>query len=365
MNKKSMFLKRLVVVSIVAFLGSSYYLKTPPFSFVQNKSRTISTVYGSVNVTEPVLLEILDSKAMERLKNINQYGIMAFIRPDEKYTRYEHSLAVFYLLRKFGASLEEQTAGLIHDISHTAFSHVADFIHDSHLNKYSYQDTIFRWYLTKTGILNILKKHNLERVADFGSGVEYKMLKDDLPNLCADRLEYNLFGGLVEGWITPEEIRTIVSHIVYKDGQWIFTNKDSAKRFAKISIDLSVQNWSSAENGFVSTVMASILKRGFVIQVITQDDFHFSTDQVVWDTLRACKDKEIIRLFNKLDNYKNSYTIGTPDKYDLYFKGKFRGIDPLVSIDGKIDRLTAIDPSFVQYLKAQHVACKDQYIVYI
>lgn len=360
MNKKNASI--LLVFSLIT--GGTYFYYTS-VKTTQQQTKTVQTVYGSVKVSEPVLLELLEHKAFHRLKHINQYGIMAFVKPEQKYTRYEHSLGVFYLLRTFGADLEEQVAGLLHDVSHTAFSHVADFIHDSVLDKYSYQDAIFKWYLSETGLLAVLKKHGLERVADFGNGVEYKMLKDDLPNLCADRLEYNLYGGYVEGWLTAQDMRDIVKHVECRDGQWIFTNADDAKKFAKISIDLSIQNWTSAENAFISTVMASILKQAFKRNIVSKDDFHFSTDQEVMNKLRASKDQDIKIWFAKIDTYTQSYEPGTPQKHDLHFKGKFRGIDPLVSVQNKLIRLSDLNCDFACYLKDQRAACKEHYIAYL
>ena len=43
-------------------------------------------------------------------------------------TRFEHSLGVHVLLGRLAADLKQQVAGLLHDISHTAFSHAVDFL---------------------------------------------------------------------------------------------------------------------------------------------------------------------------------------------------------------------------------------------
>lgn len=362
-----MFNQRLRIVALSIFFlltgYSTYHFVSAPFCVTQ-KSKTIQTVYGSVTVTEPVILELLASPAMERLKSINQYGIVAVVKPEQMYTRYVHSLGVFYILRTFGGSLEEQVAGLLHDISHTAFSHVADFIHGTHLQKYSYQDEIFAWYLEKTGLLAILQKHGLERIAQYGKGVEYPILKCDLPGLCADRIEYNLYGGYLEGWITEHEMRQLVAHLHYQDGQWFFDDVASAKKYAKISVDLSVQNWSSAENAYLSTRAAQLLKQGFDKGIITKDDFHFSHDAAVLKKLADSKDAEIQDLIHKIYNHKTAYKAGTPTKHDLYFKGKFRGIDPLIKVDGQLVALSQLDSSYKEYMIAQHAACKEQFIVY-
>lgn len=362
-----MFNQRLRIVALSIFFlltgYSTYHFVSAPFCVTQ-KSKTIQTIYGSVTVTEPVILELLASPAMERLKSINQYGIVAVVKPEQMYTRYVHSLGVFYILRTFGGSLEEQVAGLLHDISHTAFSHVADFIHGTHLQKYSYQDEIFAWYLEKTGLLAILQKHGLERIAQYGKGVEYPILKCDLPGLCADRIEYNLYGGYLEGWITQEQMRELVAHLHYQDGQWFFDDVASAKKYAKISVDLSVQNWSSAENAYLSTRAAQLLKQGFNKGIITKDDFHFSHDAAVLKKLADSKDAEIQDLIHKIYNHKTAYKAGTPTKHDLYFKGKFRGIDPLIKVDGQLVALSQLDSSYKEYMIAQHAACKEQFIVY-
>jgi hypothetical protein len=362
-----MFNQRLRVVALSIFFllagYSTYHCVSAPF-YATQKSQTIQTIYGSVTVSEPVILELLASPAMERLKSINQYGIVAVVKPEQIYTRYVHSLGVFYILRTFGASLEEQVAGLLHDISHTAFSHVADFVHGTHLQKYSYQDEIFEWYLKETGLLAILQKYGLEKIAQYGKGVEYPILKCDLPGLCADRIEYNIYGGYLEGWITSDGMRELVAHLHYQDGIWFFDDVASAKKYAKISVDLSVQNWSSAENAYLSTRAAQLLKQGFDKGIITKDDFHFSHDAAVLKKLADCKDAEIQDLIHKIYNYKTAYKAGTSAQHDLYFKGKFRGIDPLVKVDGQLIALSQLDSSYKEYMVAQHAACKEQFIVY-
>src|SRR6266481_3951243 len=95
---------------------------------------TINTIYGNFIVTEPVLVDLFNHPIMERIKHIRQYGVSDYIIKQKKeYTRYEHCVGVWALLYLYGARLEEQIAGLLHDTSHTVFSHVGDtlFSHNS------------------------------------------------------------------------------------------------------------------------------------------------------------------------------------------------------------------------------------------
>ena len=84
-------------------------------------------VYGDVEIDEPVLIELINSDALQRLKHINQAGASKYIMP-KPVTRFEHCVGAMILLKRLGASLEEQIAGLLHDVPHTAFSHVIDFV---------------------------------------------------------------------------------------------------------------------------------------------------------------------------------------------------------------------------------------------
>lgn len=79
-------------------------------------------LYGSVEV-EPVLRDLVNSRLLQRLKGIHQAGAAYLVWPKWNVTRFEHSIGVMLLIRRLGGSLEEQAAGLLHDVSHTAFSH--------------------------------------------------------------------------------------------------------------------------------------------------------------------------------------------------------------------------------------------------
>jgi hypothetical protein len=85
-------------------------------------------IYEKVEIEEPVLLELLKSSSVLRLKNISQFGVPDKYYHFKNYSRYEHSIGVMILLRKLGATLEEQIAGLLHDVSVLAFSHVIDWV---------------------------------------------------------------------------------------------------------------------------------------------------------------------------------------------------------------------------------------------
>ena len=78
-------------------------------------------VYGETEIADPALLGLIGAPTFQRLRGVRQAGPSAIAFPFKDVTRFEHSLGVHVLLRRLGASRKEQVAGLLHDISHTAF----------------------------------------------------------------------------------------------------------------------------------------------------------------------------------------------------------------------------------------------------
>ena len=93
--------------------------------------RWTDRVYGPCLIEDPFFLDLINSPCFQRLKRIRQAGPSALVYEFKTVTRYEHSLGVHILLSRLGADRREQVAGLLHDISHTAFSHAVDFVYDS------------------------------------------------------------------------------------------------------------------------------------------------------------------------------------------------------------------------------------------
>ncbi|HTM06591.1 MAG TPA: hypothetical protein VL201_05105 [Patescibacteria group bacterium] len=317
----------------------------------------IETIYGSMIIEDPVAAEILHSKAMLRLKGINQYGIWAFLKEQPPYTRYDHSLGVYFLSNKFNASPQEAIYGLIHDISHTAFSHVADFMFNTVTSRKAYQDNILSWYAHTTDLHDILEKHDLAYILDDTVIDTFTMIKAPLPHLCIDRLEYNLYGGFIEGWLTKAEIHTILNDLQYVNGVFIFQTAHQAKKFADISVRLSVENWCNPDNCFVYQQMAEMLSYAIQNTIISEKDFHYSDDQSIWKILHASHDPCIQSLIQNIKQYHTQFYISTQDNYEIAVQSKFRGVDPCVSTENGIKNLSELDLVFAKYFDDAKKQC--------
>src|SRR6202041_3406853 len=100
----------------------------------------IDSIFGCESNPSQLVLDLLASPMMQRLKGIDQSGITKYIQDLPSFSRYDHSVGVYMLLRTYGRTEKECIAGLLHDASHTVFSHVGDLVFDPEDAKESYQD---------------------------------------------------------------------------------------------------------------------------------------------------------------------------------------------------------------------------------
>lgn len=339
MQKRYLILGFIIAAIPIFYIGFQYY---------PTRGQTLQTFYGPITVTEPILTELIAHPAMQRLKKVHQYGICHYFndRNYGEYNRFEHSIGVFALLRQYGAPLTEQIAGLLHDVSHTVFSHVGDHVFEQYDFESAYQDDIHGWYLEKCGIGTVLEKHGFCVSDVLHKKGDFPALERSLPDICADRLEYNLQGGVLEHLLTTEEVRDILDHISFTNNQWIFDDASVARKFANISLYLTEYQWGSPENQITYEWAAHALRRMLDIDELSIDDIHFGTDDIVWQKMTSSSDPMVRLATKKIVHNKRFFALTDRAQADLYIPAKFRGIDPLVQTKGGLKPLTEIDSDF-------------------
>ncbi len=78
-------------------------------------------IYGKVEVNDPLIVALINSSPLQRLKDVSQGGATHFIQPVFNANRFEHSFGAWHLAKRFNRPIEEQVACLLHDVPHTAF----------------------------------------------------------------------------------------------------------------------------------------------------------------------------------------------------------------------------------------------------
>ena len=105
-------------------------------------------IYGCIGLSKAEI-ELLDSRAMQRLRRIRQMGFSSYVYPSGEHSRFVHSLGVLcvmgkmcdHLYRLYGQEASDsitfseedvkkaRIAALLHDIGHYPFSHLSESVY--------------------------------------------------------------------------------------------------------------------------------------------------------------------------------------------------------------------------------------------
>ncbi len=174
-------------------------------------------IYGRFTINEPVLQDCIHSQAVQRLHGVLQHGITGLIGLTQPITRFEHSVGAMLVVRQLGGTLPEQIAALLHDVSHTAFSHVIDHVLGSPKEQ-SYHDEMKEAYMITTDLPAILARH----VYDWTNFVDeeaFPLLEQPAPRLCADRIDYFLRDCIGLGLATQADVDRAVGSLLVANGR--------------------------------------------------------------------------------------------------------------------------------------------------
>lgn len=312
----------------------------------------IDKIYGPFDITSPVIIELINSPTVQRLKHISQYGV-----PDEfyyihSYSRYEHSIGVMLLLKKLGATEEEQIAGLLHDVAHTTFSHVIDWLYNKTGTEDS-QDNEQASFVMKSEIPDILKKYNFDP-AHISHHTSYSLLDRDMPELCADRIDYSL------RQFPLHLAKRFVADLSVYDNTIVFSDPDTAITFAYYFLDRQIHHWGGFQSTSRYYIFAGILRRALELKLITPADF-WKTDDYITSILKKSSDPVIQSHLSIL----RSKSLKKLKRSKELIPKKFRYVNPQVKKDNKLIRVSSLYPVFAQMVsvakqknqKGVRVAC--------
>lgn len=299
-------------------------------------------IYGSSDIVDPVIAEIIASEAMQRLKRVNQYGASFYRFAHLTTNRFEHCVGVYLLLRQFNATLEEQIAGLLHDVPHTAFSHVVDFVFGG-AEVGTFHEEFHKEVIHNSTIPTILEKHGfqLDHIMDKH---RFHLLERDLPDLCMDRVDYCFRDLVTDNMMTIQQVEQLLSNMTRFEDKIVFENQESARLFADKFRQGDAQLWGHPLQSALYYLFAEALKTALFENIITFKDL-FSVDEAVYDKLAQSNHPLITK---NLQMVKTAKVQEDPGQYDFYIKTKIRLVDPLVLVGGAALRLSHLDDQFRQ-----------------
>jgi HD superfamily phosphohydrolase len=298
-------------------------------------------IYGTFEIHEPVLVDLLQSQAVQRLHGVLQHGITGLIGLTQPITRYEHSVGAMLLVRQLGGSLREQIAALLHDISHTAFSHVIDYVLNDHDGQ-SYHDEMKEMYVSGTDLPGILARHAFDWT-DFLDETAFPLLEQPSPRLCADRIDYFLRDCIGLGLASQAEVDRAVADLVVGNGRIALKTVEVARWFGHTFMAADDASWANFREVGLYELTARAIRRGLALGLIVPDDF-WLTDAVLWQRLQTAEDAELHSLLALVsletqfvwDEANPTFSVST----------KLRAVDPDIWQDGVLRPLSTLDSIF-------------------
>jgi len=320
-------------------------------------------VHGSVQATEPLLVQLVESPALQRLKGVDVAGYFEPWRPGSARNRFEHSVGVMWTLRTHGASVEEQAAGLIHDVSHGAFSHCLDYVlAEGGMPDWNQSDALMERFLEeRTDIPAIVARHGLT-VAALLDDARHPLKEQPLPDLCADRIDYSLRDAVALGLITAETARRWFAGLRVVEGKWAFADVETARAFSE-QFRQTNNEWyagfpSAAVFRSVCDWLRHALQRGYLAEA---DLYGTDADVIARVNAYLAEDAALARFWRAMSDpagWKND-----PSRSEARTPCKMRLVDPLVSQGAALTRLSALQPDWGAIVQAESVP-RDWYPVY-
>jgi len=294
-------------------------------------------IYGAVEVTDALLIELLQTPAINRLRGVHMGGIVGLLGAGPTATRYDHSVGTMLLVRRLGGGVEEQAAALLHDVSHTALSHVIDFVLDT-ATRQAFHDDQKQSYLMKTEVPAICERN----------GVDWRLLSDercwplleqDPPRLCADRVDYTWRDVEMLGILTKRDCEALTEALRIHDGRLAFVDAGAAVSFAEAYLACDELCWSNPSNIGLYVLTAKAIGIAMNRGAMSRNDL-WATDVELWAQVSNCSDPEVRQIAARIQRDRSF--LFDPNG-DIHVTPKVRVIDPDVICDGHARPLSVID----------------------
>lgn len=251
-----------------------------------------------------VFEDLLNSVSLKRLSRIHQSGAIFLVNPDICHSRLEHSIGVMLLIRKLGGSELEQVAGLLHDISHTAFSHVGDYVFGN--IEEDYHEQIFEKILLSSDIPEILSWHGYQ-IDQIING-DFRILEQQMPGLCADRLDYTLRDSYYAGLTTIAAVKVFIAQLSIEDGVIVVGDQEKAEWINNLHAKLNSEVFNLPLHVYANRKLTELIQSGLRNNELDADDLQRDDTYLLnkirstaagYDAIRAIKQHKDLDVFVK------------------------------------------------------------------
>ena len=231
-------------------------------------------------------------------------------------------------------------------MSHTAFSHVVDFLYD-HADQ-DYHERLFAGTLAASDAAVILARHGYDWRAFLDDG-RFPVLEQPLPRLCADRLDYFMRDAVPLGLASLAEVAWLLDHLAVVDGRIGVAGASGTKALAAARwlghtfMAADDACWSDLRELALYQLTADALRAGLATGCIIEADL-LGADRSLWGKLCVCADPAVAAIVALIT--PQTRFVVDPSAPDFTLIPKIRAVDPDVWLDGRLRPLSALDPEY-------------------
>ena len=224
---------------------------------------------------------------------------------------------------------------MLHDVSHTAFSHAVNFVIST--QEQDHHEQLKPMMLERPDIVAALKRLGYSPREFYDDSI-YPLLEQPLPSLCADRLDYFFRDGLACGVVTSEAVERILGDLAIRDDRIIMTEISIAREAVSLYELMNRDWWAGPIEAFIYNEFADALREGMRLGILRPDDLMTEDDLVLAKLDSAAKPEH-------RSHARPDPTLPSRDGRRIFPSGrsKERWIDPLVRTDGGVERLSVLD----------------------
>lgn len=271
-------------------------------------------LYNFMNITshDDIIIQIAQTKVFQRLKGIVQAGITGLLT-ERKYSRYEHSIGVYLILKYLGNSTQQCIGGLIHDIYHTNFSHVTDEMFSK--NRSFHEENKYQ-FMAECGreLVQILKEYDPEHSIEFYLNDE-NFVPAKNKDLGADMIDYFLRDAFYEHFLDKLEVKEIIEDLCMVGNRICVKHQHIADKFVKLSIQMTDDVYMSPKSKCMYILFSNILWKSMEYNIISREllVYGFQTDEQIYQTIKRAQNPELKTAITFLESIQNC-TYNKPDQ---------------------------------------------------
>ncbi|MDE5539523.1 MAG: HD domain-containing protein [Bacilli bacterium] len=221
--------------------------------------------------------------------SVNVYNFGCYI------SRFHHSLTTALLTWRFTNSKKATLAALFHDIATPCFSHVIDYMNEDYEVQESTELKTEEILMNDVKLRSLLKEDRI-RIQDISDFKQYKIVDNERPKLCADRLDGIILTSF--GWTKAlglEDVQKIIDDVeVFKneegEEELCFKSREVAKKIVILN-DLINSECHSNYDTYMMMLLARLTREAIDEKAITYDDLYMFNENEIMNIFRKLASK--------------------------------------------------------------------------